>query len=411
MTGYQDYKETGLSWLGRIPNHWKRTRLGFLVDTIVPMRDKPKNLNGPIPWIRIEDLDGRYIESSKSGQGVSKSTIEEMNLKVFPIRTVLCTCSCSFGRSMIVKQPLLSNQTFIGLLPDEHRLTSEFLSFYLESSSVELENRSSGSIQKYLSRDSFKSFPISVPPVSEQHQIVSFLDEKTSQIDDLIEKKKRKIELLKEYRSSLISHVVTKGLDPNVEMKDSGVEWIGEIPSHWDTPQMRYLVGIKSGKGISTDQVDTDGQFPVYGGNGVMGYTNSSNCSGGVLSVGRVGEKCGVVHRVEEECWISDNSLVLTPINDENTNLKFLEWSLRSRDLNSIRSQTTQPLITGSQVKNEGIPLPPVPEQHQIVSFLDDQTSQIDSSISIEEKSTKLLQEYRQSLISEVVTGKIKVTD
>jgi type I restriction enzyme S subunit len=204
-----EMKDSGVEWIGEIPRHWASKKLSFSIETIVPMRDKPEDLNGDVPWIRIEDRDGRYISSSKSGQGVSIQTIMDMNLKVYPIGTVLTTCSCSFGTSMIVQSPLVSNQTFIGLVPNPEQMSSEFLYYQLGIWGEELDRLSSGSIQKYLSRDNFKSLKFLSPPLREQERIVEFLDEQTSIIDSTIATEEKRIELLKEYRQSLISEIVT----------------------------------------------------------------------------------------------------------------------------------------------------------------------------------------------------------
>ena len=193
-----------------------------------------------------------------------------------------------------------------------------------------------------------------------------------------------------------------------MELKDSGVEWIGEIPIHWETVKIKYLGNVKSGDGLESNLIEEEGDYPVYGGNGVLGFYSDFNYSTEVLSIGRVGEKCGNVHFVNQRVWINDNSLVLEP-NSKVESLWYIFHSLTQRDLNQLRNKNTQPLITGTLVKNEHIPFPPVEEQQQIVEYLDEQTQLIDKTISIEEKRIELLKQYRQSLISEVVTGKRKV--
>jgi len=208
-----EMKDSGVEWIGDIPSHWIKKKLGYSIETIVPMRDKPTSLKGEIPWIRIEDYIGKYIYGSKSNQGVTTELIDEMNLKVYPVNTVLTTCSCSFGTSMIVKKPMTSNQTFIGLVPDENDLNEEFLYYQLKIWENELDRLSSGSIQKYLSRDNFKSLRFIFPPLTEQIKIVEYLDKQTQKIDSTIEKETQRIELLKEYRQSLISEVVTGKID------------------------------------------------------------------------------------------------------------------------------------------------------------------------------------------------------
>jgi type I restriction enzyme S subunit len=193
-------------------------------------------------------------------------------------------------------------------------------------------------------------------------------------------------------------------------MKDSGVEWIGEIPDGWEVKKIKYLGTVKSGDAIKSEEIRDFGEYPVYGGNGVLGYYNDFNFSKPILSIGRVGEKCGVVHLVMERAWINDNSLVFETTIEESV-LQFIFRILVTRNLNLLRNQNTQPLITGSMVKNESIPYPPIQEQQQIVTYLDQKTKEIDDLIASEKKRIELMKEYRQSLISEVVTGKIKITN
>ena len=143
---------------------WKIVPLdSVVVEFIVPMRDKPKNLNGLIPWCRIEDFDGMYLSKSKSNQGVSLDTIKEMNLKVYPINTLLVSCSADLGRCAITLKELVTNQTFIGLVPNIDRVNTVYLYYIMTDSKNELNARSSGTTISYLSRQEFEKFEIQLP--------------------------------------------------------------------------------------------------------------------------------------------------------------------------------------------------------------------------------------------------------
>lgn len=150
FAAYPFYKPNGVEWLGNVPKDWVPVRLGFEAELIVPMRDKPDDLSGNIPWIRIEDFNGRDIATSRSGQGVSTETVAGMHLKVFPSGTVLCSCSCSMGATAIARAPLVSNQTFIGILPSR-RIAPEYLYYVLSTAKYYLDSIATGAIQKYLS--------------------------------------------------------------------------------------------------------------------------------------------------------------------------------------------------------------------------------------------------------------------
>jgi len=205
-------KDSGIEWIGDIPKHWKLARLGHHSEMIVPMRDKPTDLTGDIPWLRIEDFDSKYVSKSKTNQGVSLELIQQMNLKIFPKGTVLCSCSCNMGKTAIVKSPLITNQTFIGIVPKEN-ISSDFLFYLMQSSEQYLNVIATGAIQSYLSRNDFEKLLIPFPTKEEQIAIALFIDQKTLQIEELIERKQKLIDQLKEYKSSLINEAVTGKID------------------------------------------------------------------------------------------------------------------------------------------------------------------------------------------------------
>ena len=182
---------------------WEEKKLSQEVkDFIVPMRDKPKDLSGEIPWCRIEDFNGIYLTKSKSNQGVSQETIDEMNLKVYPINTVLVSCSANLGFCSIVKTPLVSNQTFIGLVSGEN-LDPLFLYYLMRLSSRRLNTLSSGTTISYLSRKEFENFKVMLPDHIEQQKIASFL----SSIDKKIEITSTQLEKTREFKKGLLQQM------------------------------------------------------------------------------------------------------------------------------------------------------------------------------------------------------------
>jgi type I restriction enzyme S subunit len=441
MKQYTSYKDSGVEWIGEIPVGWDFKRLGFGIDTIVPMRDKPKELSGEIPWVRIEDKDGMYITKSKTFQGVSRDTVKKMNLKVYPVGTVLCTCSCSFGTTLIVKEPMVSNQTFIGLVPKLNILTSKFIFYLMGVYKDELERLSSGSVQQYLSRDHFKSLKVLYPPLQEQKQISDYLDRKTQQIDSLIERAERKIELLREQRVSIINQAVTKGLDPNVEMKDSGVEWIGAIPKHWTVMKTKYLVDnskyYQIGDGDHGSIIPDD-----YLDQGIP-YIRVQNLSwNGNLKMRGMVFISEQVHLKHKKSILLPNDIVIAKtgatvgklcmldntFNEYNTTSsvgkitidnhkhypRFFLYYFQSKPFQELIFITSiiksaQPGFNIDDLTEFIILAPSLREQKQIAGYLDKETDRIDSLVELESKRMELLEEYRQSLISNAVTGKMDV--
>lgn len=137
---------------------------------------------------------------------------------------------------------------------------------------------------------------IPFPSLPEQHTIIAFLDHETARIDRLIAQQQRLIELLKEKRQAVISHAVTKGLNPDAPMKDSGIEWLGQVPAHWSVVKLSYVLSLKSGDGITSNEIEPEGTYPVYGGNGLRGYCEQFNCNGTYALIGRQGALCGNVN-------------------------------------------------------------------------------------------------------------------
>lgn len=433
---YENYKDSGVEWIGEVPEHWEVQNLGYRTKMIVPMRDKPTGFSGEIPWIRIEDVDGQYIEDSKTEQRVSRELIKAMSLKVYPIGTVLCTCSCSMGSTVIVKKPLTSNQTFIGIVPTRN-LDSVFLYYLMNSSSERLQFISTGAIQHYLSRHDFEHLKIAFPSYEEQKKIANFLDQKTSEIDSLIADKKKLIELLLEKRQAIISEAVTKGLDKNVKMKDSGVEWIGEVPEGWKIIKLKRIVkNFESGVSVNAfDQPCGENEFGILKTSCVFEnifnpkenkviidekelqnakITPKKNCI--IISRMNTPELVGasgfVLHDYDN-IFLPDRLWQTIYWNKENINYLWLSYVLNSK---FFRGQVTS-FATGTSdsMKNISkdnylsiiIPLPPLEEQNKIASDVESILEMIDELKNEIIEVQKKLQEYRQSLISEVVTGKI----
>lgn len=193
--------------------------------------------------------------------------------------------------------------------------------------------------------------------------------------------------------------------------KDSGIEWIGEIPEHWESIKLKYIISIQSGKGITNEQFIENGEFDIYGGNGVLGKTDSYTNDGLDLIIGRVGALCGNIRLVDGKKWVSDNALLASTTQ----NPYFIEKCLKVLDLNRLANKNAQPLITGTMVKDQYIGLPSLEEQTTIANYLDHKTTQIDTLITKKEQFITLLQEERTALINQAVTKgldpKVKMKD
>ena len=415
MKRYPEYKTSDMEWIGEIPAHWKFGKIKYIA-TFVNQKLTPETDAIKISPENVESETGKVIDfySSYDSVGVKfhAGDILFNKLRVYLSKVVFAEYGGYSLGEMIVIRPFLQD-------------TSKYL-FYLMLSCRFIAYCNSISYGVRMPRtdvDDILNAQIPTPSYQEQIQIANFLDRKTEQIDELIRIKERRIELLQEQRTTLINQTVTKGLDPNVEMKPSGVEWIGEIPVHWKVINTKYLfqlvtepapknndcellsiytdIGVRPRKELEergNRATTTDGYWLVKKGDFIvnkllawMGAVGLSNYEGVTSPAYDILRK-------------------IRPLNERfyeylfRCGLYFTEFKKWSRGIMEVRLR-----LYFDQLGQIPLVFPPVNEQDKIVNFLDCKTGQVDELISAEHQKIELLKEYRQSLISEAVTGKIDV--
>ncbi|WP_242327478.1 restriction endonuclease subunit S [Lactococcus lactis] len=239
--------------------------------------------------------------------------------------------------------------------------------------------------------------------IYEQKKIADFLDSKIALIDQIIADTKHSIEELKAYKQSLITETVTKGLDPNVPMKDSGVEWIGEMPKEWKLSTYKYIAKIRNGKEITVD----GGKVPVYGSGGIFKWTNEPLFIGESVLFGRKGT-IGEPMIASGEFWTVD-TMYYTEINKSRCSLKYCYYLSKSLPWDFYKTKTALPSIVGTQIESIKIPLPDKEEQNSITKFLDEKVKNIDGLIFGKQNLITDYESYKKSLIYEYVTGKKRI--
>jgi type I restriction enzyme S subunit len=433
MKRYESYKDSGVEWIGEIPKHWDVGKMGYLLsnnDGGVWGEDDTNQSGTYVIRSTEITIEGEWDLSNPMKRLLSET--EKVKYKLWKNDIVITKSSGSsdhIGKSVIVDDKVEAlhccYSNFVQrirfntkCLPSlYHKILNSYLVReqykYLTQTTTGLGNLNSTTLNNVI---------LPFIPLSEQYQIVTYLDNKTAQIDDLIKKKERKIELLKEYRTALINKVVTKGLDPDVEMKDSGVEWIGEIPKHWEVIRLKYLTSIVYGISPPDTTYNDNGvgsilvNGPVEYSQEDFGYTRSLKwttdpkkfCQKGSLLFCLRGSTTGRLNIAHTD--ISIGRGVCSIRSKESQSYLTYSMILLRIWIQEQLSGSTFPSVTSDDVNNYFICSPPIKEQENIVLYLDEQTQKIDNSISIEERKIELLKEYRQSLISNVVTGKIKVT-
>lgn len=395
-------KDSGIEWIGQIPQNWETKKLKFLVDL---RTDKTAVKTVPAPYVGLEHVAssvGTLIEDYEVILDFAGDTLD------FKAGDVL------FGKLRPYLAKAIHAET-------DGRCSSEF--WVMDPQSIDghfllyavlshgfiscIDQSTFGVKMPRAEWEYAGNQELALPDSDTQRRIAEYLDAKCADIDALIAAKEKTNALLKERRQSIIYEAVTKGLNPDVPMKDSGIEWIGEIPEDWSTVRVKYTGSYKSGNTITAADVKESGNFPVYGGNGLRGYTDEITHDGDHLLIGRQGALCGNVHMVSGKFWASEHAVVGT-IN-ANYAIRFLFYVLDVFDLNRLSTSAAQPGISVEQITGVVIPCPTFVEQQDIANVLDAKCAEVDELISANETTIQKLKEYRQSIIYEAVTGKIEV--
>jgi len=402
---YAEMKDSGVEWLGEIPRHWDTY---LLSQVVVKVKNKNNGLRednllslsyGKIKRKNINNAEG-LLPGSFEGYNVIESGDIVLRL------TDLQNDHTSL-RVGLAKERGIITSAYVTIRPSSE-IRPEFLYYLLHAFDIRKGFYGMGAgVRQGLNFNEVKTLKIIVPNDKSQEEIASYLNNQCAQIDDIITSAKVSIEDYKQWKASVIYEAVTKGLNPDAEMKDSGVEWIGRMPSHWESCSLKYLCSMQVGKNLTSEQITDEGAYPVYGGNGSRGFFSEYNSSGKVLLVGRQGALCGNVHRANGKIWATKHA-VLTH-NCPSTEIDFLYYLLLAMNLNQYSSSAAQLGITVGVISNIKVVLPPSSEQKYISEHLESICIQIDQLIIEKEVLIADLESYKKSLIYEVVTGKRKV--
>ena len=249
--------------------------------------------------------------------------------------------------------------------------------------------------------------PFIRPQSNTQQKIADYLDKVCGEVDEMVTLQETMIEELKAYKQSVITEAVTKGLNPNVPMRNSGIDWIGEIPGHWSVCRIKDLANLQSGTNLTSNDIADAGDYPVYGGNGLRGYYSKYLIEGDFILIGRQGALCGNINYASGKFWPTEHAVVCYP--KRSFELKWLGELLRAMNLGQYSLSSAQPGLAVERIKNLKMPYPSEKEQRAIASYLDLKCSEIDSLIALKLAKIEELKEYKKSVIYEYVTGKKEV--
>lgn len=413
MTPYPKYKPSGIEWIGDIPEHWEVKRLKYSGESIIGITYSPEDV--------VNEGDGILVLRSSNIQNGSLAfedcvyVNKEVKDKYITKEGDILLCARNGSAHLVGKSAYITKETagdtfgaFMSIVRSE--LGKYLFHFFNSQIFTAQTGLFSTSTINQLTADTLNNMFISFPKnKDEQAAIANYLDAKTAAIDELIAAKQKLIELYEEEKTALINHAVTKGLNPNAPMKDSGIDWLGAIPEHWDVKKLKYVAKICSGDSIASNEIKSSGRYQVFGGNGFMGYSEIYNIESDRLIIGRVGALCGNIRYTNDKKFITDNALILEL--NKNVSYIFMQYLLTTANLNRLNTSSAQPLITGTNVLSLSIVIPNEKEQQSIVDYIETESKKIDTQIANTTQLIELLTEYRTALISEVVTGKIKVTN
>jgi len=413
LNPYPEYKDSGVSWLGKVPTHWE----------VLPNRAifEEKNVkNSNIENLLSVTIKRGVIQQSELLENSSKkdsSNEDKSNYKlVLPGYITYNKMRMWQGAVGVSKYKGIVSPAYIVIKPRKNA-NPWYYHYLMRTPSCTRESfRNSYGIcddQLSLRFKDFKVIMSPLPPLEEQKAIVAFFRNIDKQINIFIRGKRKLIELFKEQKQAIINHAIARGLDPGVRLKPSGVQWLGDIPEHWEVVPLRWYISISSVDFIEGDKISRkkscDSTYPVIGGNGLMGFTNVKNCNSSTIVIGRVGALCGNVHLIKEPSWITDNALRINSLKKFDHEL--LAFQLQCINLNRLANANAQPLITGGVVKSQRVCLFSIHEQKRIVEYIKKKSDEIDTAILRAEREIELIREYRTRLIADVVTGKVDVRD
>lgn len=412
---YDKYKDSGIAWIGEIPEHWSLVSIGKLFNIYAGGDAKPdyysdtKDLEHPFPvYTNTKSEHEIYAYTSKA---------------IFPANTITVTGRGDVGHAIYRRTPYDAIIRLLSLIP-KNNYDCRFYTYFIDIVIPFMDGKSAVA---QLSALQLKPQFVCFPSNEEQQSIATYLDQKCGEIDELITMQEEMITKLQSYKQSVITEAVTKGLDKNVPLKDSGIEWIGNTPEHWNKNKIIRLFGI-IGSGTTPKSSKEDNYI------GSVNWIQSGDINGGYIEsckntisdtalkeyttlkiykapfiiVAMYGASVGNISISNIDGCVNQACCVM---NETKQNFKYLFYAMNSVKKYLIYKAEGggQPNISQDKIKNTWLPIPPLSEQQSIANYLDQKCSEIDELISIKQQKIEKLKDYKKSLIFECVTGKRKV--
>ena len=406
MKQYENYIDSGTQWIGNVPSHW----------TLLPLKHYVSFLNVRIPSEISEAAEGfpyltmDYLRGRSDKQTMYPKNPTEL-LLVDEGDIIVLWDGANAGEFLRAKKGYLGS-TMAKIIIDESKYNKSYFYYLLFSITGIAKDFANGTTIPHFDSKVLTDYTYPCPSFNEQCAIASYLDIKVGQIDNIITEKEAMVEDMQSYRKSIISEAVTKGLDSGVSKKDSGVEWIGEVPRHWKVLKIGYVFENLDylREPISSEHRERKNpQYDYYGASGVIDKIDYYNVDDKVLLIGEDGanlvmRNLPLVYKAEGKFWVNNHAHILKPKDDD---YDYLAHVLEAADYSNYITGSAQPKLSQENLHSVMIPIPPINEQKEIAFFLNHTCEKL--STTIDELITQIedLKSYKSSLISEAVTGKI----
>ncbi len=438
MKTYDKYKESYNIWLGNIPEHWTISSLKHFVEIISGYAFKSEDYSDDqgVPIIRIGDISNSVdVYNAKKAKPKNLEELDRFIIKRGDL--LLAMTGATIGKNCMYETDEISyvNQR-VGLLRGKNSLTQSYLKYFIDTTLFRefISLTCSGSAQENISTSQVGGLQFPLPSIEEQTKITQYLDHQTAIIDQLIQQKEKLIELLKEKRQAVINEAVTKGLDPNAKMKNSGIEWLGEVPEHWSVTRLSRLSNVIDPQPDHRAPLMDDNGLPYLGIRDINddGTINTETArivelaaiekqersfkiKDGDIVFGKVGSLAEPKHILLGGERVALSATLVLIQTDNKIVSRFLKYFLDSSfiwdQINTVIVGATRPALGIQQIRKFVILFPPLPEVEEVVDYLDIVTKRINHLIESHSMIIDKIKEYRQSIISEAVTGKIDVRE
>ncbi len=399
---------TPIFWPGELPEHWQVKRLKFVVKLV---NQKAVYEDSGLPYMGLEHIEpwtGRYIEDEEASADGLVSFFEPGDVLLGKLRPYLAKVHLAKHRGVCSTEALVL-RTSADLIP-------EYLRYFLVAPTTigNINSSTYGSKMPRASWDFIGNQLQPLPPLDEQRAIADFLDRKTAEIDILIAKKRRLLDLLAEKRTALITRAVTKGLNPDAPMKDSGIEWLGEIPAHWDVLAIKQVFDFQNNRRIpiaAAERRSLERTYPYYGASGIIDYVDDYIFDEDLMLVAEDGanllsRSTPLAFVARGKYWVNNHAHILR---NRFGLLDYWEMLLSVCDFTPFITGSAQPKLTKDRLGAIAIPCPPEKEQSDILKFLGPSFERDELARVLCKKAIERLEEYRSALITNAVTGQIKV--